>query len=188
MAHHLASSGNVYLGIETTEVGYASSHKLVPVGDELKRKRFTILAGWQARAINNDDPLPKYLSASGMKKGAILYGLSAAIKTEGPVVLVEGAVDAWRLHTNAVALFGKSISQAQVKLILRYFANRPVVIALDNDAMDDAARVREKIISGRLIAGDDSSVFIARLPRGRKDPGECTHKEIWNAVNKAVGA
>ena len=49
------------------------------------------LAGWQARAVN-DHPL-KYMSALGMKKSELLYGLPSVIKTKGPVVVAEGVTD-----------------------------------------------------------------------------------------------
>jgi len=146
------------------------------------------LAGWQARALKDHpaDGTPKYFSASGMKKNDLLYGLTKAIKTKGPVVVVEGVTDVWRLHTNGVASFGKTISPTQTKLILRHFHGRPVVILLDADAADAAIKVYEKVAGARLAAGDDSPVIIAMLPGGRKDPGEYTREEAWNVVTKVV--
>ncbi len=110
------------------------------------------------------------------------------IKSEGPVVVVEGVTDAWRLGPGAVALFGKSIATEQSQLILRYCLGRPIVVLLDADAEDNARRVCQKIRNSRIAAGDKSPVVIGKLPAGRKDPGECTSKEAWKAVEKAMTA
>jgi hypothetical protein len=146
------------------------------------------LAGWQARALEEEpaDGSPKYLIASGMHKNELLYGLPEAIKTGGPVVIVEGVTDVWRLGTNALGLFGKTISDRQVKLLLRHLESRPVVVLLDEDAAENARRVREKIRSSRLLAGDEAPVVLAKLPRGRKDPGECTYAQIWRTIKRSL--
>jgi hypothetical protein len=146
------------------------------------------LAGWQARALTDRlaRNVPKYFSAAGMKKSELLYGLPAALVADGPLVVVEGVTDVWRVGPGAVALFGKTISPAQVKLILRHCPGRPLVVLLDADATDNARRVCQQIRSGRLVAGDNTPVDIGKLPTGRKDPGECTHAEVWKVIQQAV--
>lgn len=129
---------------------------------------------------------PEYFTARGMRKSELLYGLPPAIKTEGPIIVVEGVTDVWRLRTNAVALFGKTISTTQCKLLLRYFEGRPIVVFLDRDAVAEARKVCEKIRTSRITAGDEAAVVIAKLPRGRSDPGDCTYKEARAAVQKAI--
>jgi hypothetical protein len=49
-----------------------------------------VFAGWQARRIEDgeDNKEPKYLTAKGMKKSRLLYGLTAAVRTKGPIVVV----------------------------------------------------------------------------------------------------
>jgi hypothetical protein len=160
---------------------------LSPIEQKPAANRRVRLAGWQARSLQTKpaNGAPKYFSAAGMKKSELLYGLPQVIKTEGPVVIVEGVTDVWRLRTNAVALFGKTISPAQCKLLIRHCGGRPIVILLDEDAVDEAIRVREKIRRSRIAAGDESPVIVARLPKGRKDPGDCTYMEVWNVVKKA---
>ena len=78
-----------------------------------------VLGGWQARSIPGlgSPDEPKYLSAAGMKKSELLYGLHLAKQTQGPVFLVEGPTDCWRIGPGAVAIFGKDLSQTQ-KLLL----------------------------------------------------------------------
>jgi hypothetical protein len=146
------------------------------------------LAGWQARALQDElgDGVPKYLTAAGMKKSELLYGLPNALMTTGPVVIVEGVTDVWRLRTNAVALFGKTISAAQTSLVLQHCAGRPIVVLLDQDAAENARRVAQQIRSHRQAIGDNAPVAIATLPKDREDPGECTHKESWNAIKRAI--
>lgn len=144
------------------------------------------LAGWQARTIDDDSEAPKYFTACGMRRNELLYGLPQAIRTEGPIVVVEGVTDVWRFRANAVALFGKTISPVQCGLFLRHFAGRPIVVLLDRDAAEDARRVCQKIRSSRATSGEDAPVVFARLPACRKDPGECTYKEAWSAVGKAL--
>ncbi len=165
---------------------YAPTYRL---DNEARLVRGTRLAGWQARTLKANPPksVPKYLTARGMKKSELLYGLPQAIKSEGPVVIVEGVTDVWRLGPGAMALFGKSISPAQIVLILKYFPGQPVVVLLDAETEKEARLACQKIRSGRLAAGDKSSVVIAELPVGRKDPGDCTYKEVWNVVEEAVG-
>ena len=45
----------------------------------------------------------KYLSAAGMQKSELLYGLHLAIASDGPVYVVEGPADAWRVGPGAIA-------------------------------------------------------------------------------------
>lgn len=154
--------------------------------DEPDNKNRLRLVGWQARRIVDDDETPKYLTARGMRKSELLYGLPRAMTTKGPVVIVEGVTDVWRLRTNAVALFGKTISTTQCKLLLRHFQGRPIVVFLDRDAVAEAQKLYEKIRTSRIAAGDAAAVVIARLPRGRNDPDDCTYREAWASIEKAI--
>lgn len=144
------------------------------------------IAGWQARA-GDDETEPKYLTAKGMKKSHLLYDLSAAIDAVGPVVICEGVTDVWRLGTNAVALFGKDLAARQLDLILEHLRRRPLVIFLDNDAVEEAKNIRRKLRLARRSAGDKSRVVIAKLPAGRQDIGECIREEAWESVAHALG-
>ncbi len=98
---------------------YTLAPNIASGGGETK----TVLAGWQARAVGEaHDDRSKYLTAAGMKKSHLLYGLPQAVETEGPVVICEGVTGVWRLMTNGVAILGKSISPHQRALMLRYFS------------------------------------------------------------------
>jgi hypothetical protein len=49
-----------------------------------------------------------------------------------------------------------------------------------------AAARTDGLFTIRNVAADESPVIVAKLPAGRKDPGDCTHKEVWNVVMKAM--
>ena len=153
-----------------------------------QRNTRSVLAGWQARTLEapaKDNP--KYLTMQGMHKSRLLYGLPAAIKTDrGPIVLVEGVTDVWRLDTNAVAIFGKSLSTSQLALLLHHFPGREIVVALDADAALEAGQVWDSLRSARAILPDDTLVIVVRPPAGRKDVGECDREEIWKKIHCSV--
>ncbi|MGA2619864.1 MAG: hypothetical protein ABSF26_19800 [Thermoguttaceae bacterium] len=140
------------------------------------------LAGWQARSVPGEVLLggsdAKYLSAAGMQKAELLYGLPLAIQTTGPVHVVEGAADCWRIGPGAVGLFGKSLSLPQKALLVHHFAGRPVFVMLDRDAGEDARAVQRALALARSGSPGNNRVLLRELPPGRKDPAECTPQEI----------
>lgn len=152
-----------------------------------KTKIKRTLVGWQARRIDSvSADAPKYLTARGMRKSLHLYGLPQARRTTGPIVICEGVTDVWRLGTNAVALFGKDLSEHQQALVLEHFAGRPLVVFLDDDAQENAAKVRRSLLAARRANGGSGSVVNARTPFDRDDPGDCTRAEVWNQVAAAL--
>ena len=74
-----------------------------------------VLVGWQLRRLVDlpKDPY-KYLN-SDMKKSAVLYNMDNA-KFCRDIVICEGVTDVWRVGRNAVALFGKHCSPAQLEV------------------------------------------------------------------------
>jgi len=158
----------------------------ISIGDEESIDE-PILAGWQARVIENvPRGVPKYLTAKGMRKSALLYGLTAAVDTEGPVVICEGVTDVWRLRTNGIALFGKDMSLRQQRLLIEHFTGRPLVLFLDEDAQDKAREARNRLLTARRAANDRTEVVIARCPADRSDVGDCTTEEAWDQVAAAL--
>ena len=145
------------------------------------------LLGWQARYVGPPSYEAKYLSARGMKKSRLLYGLSAAAATTGPVVVCEGVTDVWRLRTGAVAILGKSLSPHQRDLIRLTFGGRPIVLFFDRDARKEAEEARRELLGGwggKLAPGQ---VVIAEPPAGRGDVGDCTCEEAWGQLAAALG-
>lgn len=146
------------------------------------------LAGWQARLVGAapDRGAPKYLTAYGMRRNELLYGIPQALEADGHIVVVEGVTDVWRYGPGAVALFGKTMSAAQVHLIRRHFPGRPVVVLLDAEATKQAEDVCHKIASSRAAVGDEAPVVVGKLPANREDPGDCTRSELQKSVKKAL--
>jgi len=119
-----------------------------------------------------------------MKKSRLLYGLPQAVRTTGPVVIVEGPTDVWRLGGNAVGLFGKDMSRGHQDLIARYFRGRPIVLFLDRDAREQANKLRRQLRKAGL--GADRPIVIAAPPLGRNDVGDCTSEEAWACIGAAL--
>jgi hypothetical protein len=140
------------------------------------------LRGWQARTIKDISGSPKYLTAAGMSKTGVLYGLPRAGTGDEVLIVVEGVTDVWRLGSNAVATLGKSISDRQRQLMLAHFRGRPVLVAYDADASSEADKVRNQLLADRRAVGDDAPVVTLQLPAGVDDVGECSHNEIWAKV------
>jgi hypothetical protein len=163
---------------------------VIPVGIPGPSAKKLTLVGWQARSIG-DEPsgngVPKYLSSKGFKKSQAVYGLHLAARSKGPVVLCEGVSDVWRLDRNAVSLFGKSLSTPQRDLITRKLAGRPLVVFLDQDALDDARAVARTLRSARFTLGEASPVAVAELPSHLADPGDCKKEQAWEFVAAALG-
>jgi hypothetical protein len=112
------------------------------------------LVGWQGRYLGEPPAgVPKWLTMSGMKKSALLYNFDRASKS-GYVVVCEGVGDVWAYGGEAVALFGKGMSDRQANLIASTWGQGAVVILLDGDAPREAQkthdalgpRVRRKVI------------------------------------------
>jgi hypothetical protein len=145
------------------------------------------LAGWQAREIDaGGRQSRKYLSMKGMRKSQLLYGLPKAIESEGPVIVVEGATDVWRLGTNGVAAFGKMLHPSQIALLIRHFSGRPLVVFFDADAHEDAVVTAHQIRVKRREWGDSSPVVLATPQDGRGDVADCDHTTAWNCVRNAL--
>lgn len=85
--------------------------------------------------------LPKHLSVVSVKDS--LYNFDR-VRKGGNVILVEGVTDVWRIGDGAVAIFGKTMTDAQIELLLEKQVKR-VYILLDSDAQRDAIRL-EKIL------------------------------------------
>jgi hypothetical protein len=146
-----------------------------------------VLAGWQARFVGEPpEETPKYLFAAGLRKSRLLYGLPEALQAPGPVVICEGPTDVWRFGTNAVALFGKSVSSEQQRLILHHFAGRPIVIALDADAREEAEEMRARLETARGFGPGDNRVVLLELPVGASDPAASTREVLNNRLTQSL--
>lgn len=125
------------------------------------------LKGWQARyvGIPPSKDVPKYVSMTGMKKTRLLYNMDVARKYPY-VVLCEGPTDVWRFGPEAVALFGKSISNYQLGVITQLW--KKVYIALDGDAPEEAQIIYDELsnkVEEKVVVNFPPKVDPGDLPR-----------------------
>lgn len=157
----------------SSQLRYASDKIIIPIYMDGEER------GWQARCVGAP-PVgrPKYYTAPGMHKREVLYNYDVA-KTQDYIVLTEGVMDAWRVGPAGVCSFGKSLSNAQAKLLQK--ANKPVIVMYDNDL---TAR-EEKIVLNRLLAVDLSPKRIA-IPDGYKDPDSMPTELIHTLIKEKL--
>jgi hypothetical protein len=146
-----------------------------------------VLAGWAARAVTpTPADGPRYLFNAGLRASHLLYGLPAALPAAGPVVLVEGPTDVWRVGLGAVALLGRSLSPPQRGEVLRLARGRPVVVLLDRDAGAQARALRDSLRGSRAGEPGEKRVVVAGVPGDAKDPGDSTTALVWAAIEQAL--
>ena len=143
-----------------------------------------VLLGWQARQIGDGDASPKYLNMKGFAKSSFVYGLPQCDNAAGPVVVVEGPTDVWRLGGNAVAVFGKSVSFGQQSLLLRRLRDRPLVFMYDQDAQDESRKDASLMRGERRRFGLTAPVV--HCPPPRADVGDSDRSELWECVHRAL--
>ena len=152
--------------------GYWSGRVIVPV---LTTDRAAWL-GWVGRAWFKKAEIP-YLYPKGMERGRYLDNHDALfVKTDAPILVVEGVFDALALGEDAVAVFGKPSHEQMDALMM---TDRPVVWVLDGDAWEEgwsyAMRMR---FEGRRAGS-------VRLPP-TLDPDEVDRAWLTAEVNRAV--
>lgn len=141
-----------------------------------------------------DDSLPKYLNSPetpAYSKGNNLYGLNIAKKSQSDrVIIVEGYMDCIAIHKSgipwAVASLGTALTQAQARLLKRYFSE--VIIGYDADGAGQKATMRGLDILAQ--AGFRVRVLsLSDIDPKVKDPDEFlrthTADELIEAVNRA---
>ena len=140
--------------------------------------------GWQARWPSDPVPhgVPKYYSMPGMRTGQCLYNYDQARRFPF-VVICEGPTDVWSFGPEAVALFGKNMSQQQAEMISagvsrnssgpQGLANwKTAVLLLDVDAFVSGAKGVSAVdkVTKRLSQIRNLKCVVVRL-RHHNDPG-----------------
>jgi DNA primase len=139
---------------------------LFPIADVRGR-----IVGFGGRILGEGEP--KYLNSpesAVFHKGTLLYLLDrarGAIRSDALAIVVEGYVDAIRLHaagiTCAVAPLGTSLTSEQVKVLRRY--TKQVMLAYDADVPG----LRSTFRAGDELLRQGASVSVLTLPPG-EDP------------------
>lgn len=145
------------------------------------------LLGWQARytadnVIRNKDgttkfTLPKVLTSNGLRGGKYFMFWNNVIDSPY-VVLCEGPVDALKAEKcgGNIASMGKGVTIPQLDALAALPSNK-IYLALDPDAASDAARIT-RYMQDKAPA---KVVYNMIVPKGKKDFGECTQEEVYQA-------
>lgn len=153
---------------------------VIPIRDERRRLVATV-----DRATKPKDK-PKYLYTSGFERKNVLFGACALdlamVRSEG-LVLVEGSLDAIRLHqhgyVNAVSILGSALSERQAKIIAGFQPSK-VFCMFDKDGGGIDAIVSTSRLIRRI------PLFVCRYRNGKSDPAELTQEEVRVAISRAV--
>ena len=138
-----------------------------------------------------DNSMPKYLNSPetpAYSKGNNLYALNIAKKSQSDrVIIVEGYMDCIALHKAgiswAVASLGTALTEAQARLLKKYF--NEVIIGYDADSAGQKATMRGLDILAR--AGFRVRVLsLADVDKNVKDPDEFLKKHSVDELLKAV--
>ena len=94
----------------------------------------------------------------------------------GYAVVVEGALDRWRLITNTFASFGTSLSKKQ-KMLLINLRPKKLIFAFDADAYLNTLRLAEE------FSPFIDETFVVKFP-GKEDPDSLGHEESWQLIRE----
>jgi hypothetical protein len=142
------------------------------------------LLGWQEkgtieRTFKNRPP--------GMQKSKTLFGV--AHMTEELCIVVESPLDCVRIQSagfsGAVATFGATVSEAQVKLLR--FSNK-VIAAFDNPNLDTAGKKASDQMRDWARKYGMNLFYFNYGTTGKKDPGDLTDEEIAWGIENAKSA
>jgi hypothetical protein len=111
--------------------------------------------GWSARSYTKRRQ-PKNLFPPGMVR-RMFNDDAVLVRTDEPLLVVEGVFDALRYMPNAVACLGKPTPTHEKLLAKR---RRPVIVALDGDAWEEGVMLAERL----SLDGDGPRVQAVRLP------------------------
>jgi DNA primase len=189
-ASHIPEAGLGYLerrgisgaSIAAWELGWNIDELriVIPAKDERGITKFLI------RRATKENQQPKYLYTEDVPKTSLLFGACQTdqrmIRSQG-MILVEGSLDAIRLHqngfTNACAILGTGISKAQTEIVARMRPKR-IYLMFDKDV---AGVTNIEIAKKRLYK---YPLFVVKYPKGKSDPAELTKEEIRRQISRAV--
>ena len=160
-------------GIGACTSGRFAGRVIVPVFDDAGRWRWYVGRSWVPKCDN------AYLYPVGDRSGVLFNEHALTVKTDEPLLIVEGVFDALAHWPNAVAALGKP-TDPQHERIAR--APRPVCVVLDGDAPDDALSC-----ALALHALGHSRVGIV-MPKAMVDPDEIPRDELSRLARQACAA
>lgn len=132
-----------------------------------------ILNYYVTRTYLPDDP-QKYKNPP---VGRNIIGWEYYINWNAPIILVEGIFDALTIKRNVIPLFGKNISEELMKKIASSQVQK-IYIALDNDALKEAIKHCEKLLSY------GKEVYLVEL--GGKDANEIGFEKFLENIENTA--
>lgn len=134
------------------------------------------LVGWQARSLDPNTKKVKYYTMPGLQKNYMLFnGDRARLHRFG--IVVEGAFDAFRVGTRAVALLGSSMSAHQRALVSAFWSTGAMCLMLDPDAIEDMDNMTQMFAPGTFRWGS----FSVTLPENN-DPADMDRERLWGLI------
>lgn len=176
ITNKLVAHFGLYFAAHPTRIGdklyHTENRVVIPIFDIEGQP-----VSWQARTIA--DATPKYLFPPAFEGSQHMYNAWAIPQGAPYLIICEGVMDVfgWWRHgaTNAIATFGKKISEDQMALIKR-LAPKVIFIAWDSDAMMESFGFCEKY----------NHLYDIRIVNlGGKDADECSAQELTVALQSS---
>lgn len=129
-----------------------------------------------ARTIENEGK--RYLNPYGENKSRAVFNLHR-IPKGSPIIICEGVFTAMSAGLNAVATYGKTVSDIQLTKILN---NEPesIYVNLDSDARAEAIKLCRRI----RRRGYDGKLYITSMPEG-KDASDLGHARFMQLLSQS---
>lgn len=139
------------------------------------------LVGYQARWIDPPAKIPKYVNTVGFPKNNTLFGWDKIANNK--VVVVESVMTCirlWQEGINAVATFGASYPEGQLRLLSSL--EQGIIIAYDNDLAGQSGMFR-------LVKSLERAIPIEICPAQTKEKGDLadlTTEEIYDQLSHTM--
>lgn len=151
-----------------------------------------MLVGWQARYVGDDwakRNAPKYFTMPGMPKRLILYNFDQARKSR-VLVVHEGVTDVWATGKRATAVFGKTITVGQERLLSQWWSTTKGLLVFMLDGGVEAEKKRDG--SNKLLEAVNNwrrrtsgQCVMVTLPPDR-DAANYSRPAIWDFIRGAA--
>jgi hypothetical protein len=165
-----------YYGIGVGVSGEVSGRVIVPSYDEHGDVVF-----WTGRTYRNSSV--RYINPIGEVRRRALFDLARASR-RSEIVITEGVFSAMVAGRNAIATFGKLVTDDQVAKVVSAYRREDcsrIVVALDGDALGSSIKL------ARRLASHGCRVSVAQLPneRGMKDPADLGRLRFGEIASEA---
>lgn len=127
---------------------------------------------------NGKDIIPKYLNQRGSNRRKTVFNLFR-IPMYSDIIITEGCFSAISAGSNAVATYGKYVTDIQLRKILNKQPKR-IYVSLDPDADKDAIE-----LCNRILKFGNFKVYKVDMPKG-EDPNSLGHEKYMYYLYKAI--